>query len=332
MDINHLIDICAGYSGSSYYVADMIPWKKLKNARTQIPIPANEYVIALIDTTLFGSCKRGMAIGLNGVYWRNDWTVKSHRSSLGWTEFLHANIKKISKYEMEFGRGDVFSVLGEPIKLNDLIQLLQRLQSYIGREVDSSLLTGSEVSSSLLSDPGEVWMVAAAGQQYGPYSALELKNIIEEKQLQLSETFVWKQGMAQWVPLLKHKELMALFLPVLLASLPVTITQAPILDIDKEVEQALDTSSSLLNNIELSKRININVASLEQLLDLPAIGIVAAKRIMQERERNGGFENVEQLGQLLDLKPHHVERLRPMTIFRPLQQRTSTGGGRIVDY
>ncbi|MGG4145498.1 helix-hairpin-helix domain-containing protein [Paenibacillus algorifonticola] len=329
ININHLIDICAGYSGAKYYVAEMVPTKKLKNARIHFPIPANEYVIALMDTTVFGSCKRGMAIGLNGVYWRNDWTVKSHRSSLSWMEFLHARIKKISKYEMEFGRGDIYSVLGEAIKLDDLIQLLQRLQSYIGREADPSLLTGSEVSSSLLSDPGEVWMVGAAGEQYGPYSAFALKNIIEEKQLQLTETFVWKPGMAQWVPLLKNKELIPLFMPALVAPMPITVSQAPTLDLDAEVDKVLD-ADALLGGNESSERIDINRASMEQLLDLPAIGVVGAKRIMQERERNGGFENVEQLGQLLDLKPHHVERIRPMIIFCPLQQRTSTG--RIVDY
>ncbi|WP_341279244.1 helix-hairpin-helix domain-containing protein [Paenibacillus sp. FSL H8-0537] len=339
ISIEDLIDICAEYSGPYYYVTEMIPPKKLRNARVYFRIPANETVIALADTTIFGSCKTGFAIGVSGVYWKNEWLVKSSQSSLSWEELIHSDIKRISTDELEFRKGVSLGIYG--VAINLLAPLLQQLQSYFSdeyedengneNEVESYSLPGNDVNHSTHFDQEEVWMVAVANQQYGPYSALELKNIIEEKQLRLSETFVWKQGMEQWVPVLKHKELVHLFVPARIAPMTKTLTQARALDVDKEVAQALDTGS-LLNGNDASECIDINRASMEQLLNLPAIGVVGAKRIIQERERNGGFENVEQLGQLLDLKPHHVEHIRPMVLFRPLQQHTSTGAGRIVDY
>jgi len=57
--------------GENYYVGKNIPADKLENAVKSFAIPPEENVLALIDTTLFGSAKEGVAFGLRGIYWKN---------------------------------------------------------------------------------------------------------------------------------------------------------------------------------------------------------------------------------------------------------------------
>ena len=52
-------------------VAPEIPEKKLVNGVQRFGVPEEEVVLALIDTTVFGSAKDGLIFGAHGVYFRN---------------------------------------------------------------------------------------------------------------------------------------------------------------------------------------------------------------------------------------------------------------------
>lgn len=57
-------------------------------------------------------------------------------------------------------------------------------------------------------------------------------------------------------------------------------------DVPSEAEEATEESSGLLN---------LNIATIHELEDLPNIGPVLAQRILDYREANGGFASVEEL-------------------------------------
>lgn len=60
------------------------------------------------------------------------------------------------------------------------------------------------------------------------------------------------------------------------------------------------------NNI----KININIATIEQLSTLYGIGEVKAKAIIEYREKNGGFKSIEELGNVDGIGSKTIDKLR----------------------
>lgn len=61
----------------------------------------------------------------------------------------------------------------------------------------------------------------------------------------------------------------------------------------------------------LDYRLELNLADSAELVDLPGIGPVLARRIVQWRERLGGYYVVEQLLEIKGLTPETLDRIRP---------------------
>ena len=64
---NAVTDFAEGNFRNRIFVAPDIPAKKLENARSKF-ITMNDPIVALIDDTLFGSAKDGLAISENYIY------------------------------------------------------------------------------------------------------------------------------------------------------------------------------------------------------------------------------------------------------------------------
>lgn len=90
VDKELLVKILNSVNSDGYYVGSMIPPNKLQNAIQTYPIDLNEDVLALVDTTVMGSAKTGLAIGLKGIYFRNDWTTKTSKNFLSWQELVES--------------------------------------------------------------------------------------------------------------------------------------------------------------------------------------------------------------------------------------------------
>lgn len=108
------------------YTATTAPHKKLVNARAAFPIPEGETIYALNDTTVFGSCKTGLAVTGWGLRWRNDSAHPTHVVSMPWETY--AKIQDMPKAKddvITFAPGAVFCNTGSnvaPMKIFWLIR------------------------------------------------------------------------------------------------------------------------------------------------------------------------------------------------------------------
>jgi competence protein ComEA len=64
-----------------------------------------------------------------------------------------------------------------------------------------------------------------------------------------------------------------------------------------------------------TKRININTASQEELVSLPGIGEVIAKRIIEYRQSQGPFRRPEDLLKVKGIGPKKLEKIRDLISF-----------------
>jgi competence protein ComEA len=61
-------------------------------------------------------------------------------------------------------------------------------------------------------------------------------------------------------------------------------------------------------------RVNLNRASRSELEALPGIGAATAQRIIEQRERNGPFQSLEQLRDLRLIPGSTLDRLRDLVV------------------
>jgi hypothetical protein len=57
---------------------------------------------------------------------------------------------------------------------------------------------------------GDGWMLAVAGQQYGPYDLKLLEMLVGSGKIAPENTYVWRPGMTDWEPFMNQPELAAL--------------------------------------------------------------------------------------------------------------------------
>lgn len=126
-----LLKTCVKYLADGYHVGETIPEKKLNNAKSHLPIPDTERVVALIDATAFGSSKLGLAICEGGIYWRNNWATKTNRTFLSWDEFSASEpVGEEEKYKaIKLAEGSLFDVSASSFKKAEAIALLRELQT-----------------------------------------------------------------------------------------------------------------------------------------------------------------------------------------------------------
>ncbi len=69
---------------------------------------------------------------------------------------------------------------------------------------------------------------------------------------------------------------------------------------------------------KLTEPLDLNTATLEELIDLPGIGPVLAQRILEYRQTHGGFRSVEELLNVRGIGPKRLEQVRPRVTVTPL--------------
>ncbi|MBM4763816.1 helix-hairpin-helix domain-containing protein [Bacillus sp. B15-48] len=307
--IDGLLTVCDKYMNESWYVGGAIPKKKLNRVMTEFPIPVGEEIIAVLDCTVFGSCKYGLALGTKGVYSNNDWTTTRRQGAISWDEFAHANILPHQKYEVDISANVIVNISGSRMNQEQLVDLLKNIQHYI----ISWFKNTPPVPTPQQSDVE--WLLAIEGKQYGPYSVEMIKEMISSGQVKQEVTYGWKLGMDQWLFLSDIDEFKQQSAPPTPPPLPdmATIGQKP-----------------ASNPIPIQK-VELNTASIEDLLALPGIDLSMAKRFTDERTKRNGFSSFTEVRELLNLQPHLFEEIRKSTLLKPIASNIS-GNGRMIDF
>lgn len=113
---------------SDYYTLEHIPKDKLRTAINLYPVDLGDTPIALVDSTVFGSAKTGMVVGLKGVYWRNDRMNRANRSFLSWVELAEGDNAVYRKgTDIHLSHGCEFGMAGSSMDKDVLVNLLNRI-------------------------------------------------------------------------------------------------------------------------------------------------------------------------------------------------------------
>lgn len=131
-----LTEICSRFTASDYYVSELIPEQKLRNALQNYPIQNGGRAMALIDTTVFGSAENGMLISEKGLSWKN-WVVPTKTSSMYWKEFSELALS-IDGTKIKIGNDAVFETTGSQFGTNDTFALLSNISELIERQHEAS--------------------------------------------------------------------------------------------------------------------------------------------------------------------------------------------------
>lgn len=91
------------------------------------------------------------------------------------------------------------------------------------------------------------------------------------------------------------------------------------------------TDRYLASNPEPAEPVDVNTATLDQLMTLPGVNRTRARRALKQRDERGGFTSVEDFGEVAGLQPHEIVRLRRVATCSP-RPRSERRFGRRVDY
>lgn len=137
-----IINIMNNYSSDGFYIAGNIPATKYNNLKQEIPLPSSVKILALIDTTVMGSAKNGMAITTDGLYWKNDWTTKTMRNFLSWNELVESDFAISKKtYDLELAPGCLFNMASCSMKKDKLINLINQITIELKRKMTEAIPT-----------------------------------------------------------------------------------------------------------------------------------------------------------------------------------------------
>lgn len=176
------IKISSNYIADDLYILGDIPGKKLANASANFPIDVNDEIFCLIDATVFGSCKVGMAFGLKGIYWKND--RNEGKNFLSWQDAVENKSKMYTKMlgELHLGPGCIMTFSGSNIKnsvaMNLVIQLIESYELY-GRDSEEIVtkITDSEKQQRSLIIPDYVIAILKIAAIYSTENGMH-ENIV----------------------------------------------------------------------------------------------------------------------------------------------------------
>ena len=123
-----IVKLIADADAPKFYLKEKIPPKKLQNARAAyLNAEKEKGVFALLDTTMFGSGKCGLAVSEWGFAWRNDNGPASPVSAYTWRDFakneLCPSLEKGSE-NIRFDKDAIYANLGSDVDVKKVLEVL----------------------------------------------------------------------------------------------------------------------------------------------------------------------------------------------------------------
>ena len=286
--VEDIYDICCKHKWEGLFIGEDISGRKSDNVYDEFPISRDEEIIAVIDATLFGSCKYGLAIGTKGLYVNNDWTGTVRRGFLSWDDLKDAHISMKNQNEVEVTPNFTVMLPGTAIEGLDFIAFLADFQDYMVTKGTKKL--------------DKQWWIAIQGTKYGPHTTSKIVEMIHNHEVN-PDTLVWKQGMDQWAALSKVSEFQETLVVV---PPPLPIVESKVLEV-----------------------IELNRASISELLRLPGVDLHNVQLFIEERARKGRFDSYEEIREVLKVQPQEFEEIMRMTV---LDAVAILSGGKVINF
>ena len=88
---------------------------------------------------------------------------------------------------------------------------------------------------------------------------------------------------------------------------------------------------SSIQSEDVHSTINLNKASVEDLIKITGIDPVLAANIIVQREKIGGFSSFESFATTMQLQPHQISKLKPILVVEKNSAEQSEKPGRVLD-
>lgn len=156
-----LLDALQASPTKGLYISPDIPRKKSDNAYACYGIPPSAKVFAIVDTTVFGSAKNGLAFTSEGLFWKNDWTTTSAKTCMSWEEFeSSADARSTKGFDLLLGGGCALGMSGCDMKPKELLQLMTNIAALMKPAADDAAqpmaaVASQQVASTELADQTE---------------------------------------------------------------------------------------------------------------------------------------------------------------------------------
>ncbi|MBO2672073.1 hypothetical protein [Shewanella algae] len=127
-----VLEILQNFHSDGLFVAPNIPSKKAKNASACYGMSSSVDIYAIVDSTVFGSAKNGLAFTSEGLFWKNDWTTTSAKNHMSWEELVNTSQEHaVDGSDLLLGQGCAFGMAGSGMKPAVLLKLLEKLAQKI---------------------------------------------------------------------------------------------------------------------------------------------------------------------------------------------------------
>lgn len=137
--LDEVLNILTYYHGeNNFNMNPLVPQEIEHYARAILDIPDQEYILAAMRTS-FTQFHRGLIIGKDAIYWRNDHKILTSVNQLSWKELSQQRTEfRAHRRTVALGNGAVFDNIGSLNKTSTIINILDLLiDKYDAQDNDS---------------------------------------------------------------------------------------------------------------------------------------------------------------------------------------------------